>query len=527
LKTGKLSGATLTTGSSGPQVVTLQNALNDQGAKIKADGAYGPETKGAVTAYQTKEGLKVDGMAGPETQGALNAQALIKTAQALVAQPASKDPKVESKRAADIKTTLDKATAELSKFRPESGAAKKKMQEQIDKVARAAAPEKAVKPGVEEKAVTPAVAEILARPVGSRSGGNPQKLDAALAASKTSQDLDAVAAFAAKNASTRDRVPEILERQKQLAAATPRDEKALTPVVAEILARSVGPRSGSNLQKLDAALAASKTSQDFDAVAAFAGKNLSTMSRVPEILERQQQLEGALAAPVTPTVEKAVTPAVAKILAGPRSTSQQKLDAALEASTTPQDFAAVREFAAKNPYIKDRVPEIRQREEEALKAVTPAVVDILARAGGPRGSNLRSLDAALAASRTPQDFEAVAEFAAKHASTRDRAPEIGARSAALSLLQQAFDKNVATMTKLTVEAATAPPGRLQDVNQKIQQAAARHKAFQAVGKAKAASPADQAKLDGLATQALAQNVSIEQLNRIATEANAISARAKT
>jgi hypothetical protein len=118
-------------------------------------------------------------------------------------------------------------------------------------------------------------------------------------------------------------------------------------------------------------------------------------------------------------------------------------------------------------------------------------------------------------------------------------------------LEQAFDRNMARMTKLAVEAVTAPPGRLQGINREIQQAAALHKTIQALGKAKAASnvpkpvgpaagrddllalnqakaasQADQAKLDGLVKQALAPNVSIEQLKGIATAALAISAEAK-
>ncbi len=49
----------------------VQNNLNRLGASLKVDGKYGPATKAAVSAYQTKKGLKVDGWCGPKTSGAL------------------------------------------------------------------------------------------------------------------------------------------------------------------------------------------------------------------------------------------------------------------------------------------------------------------------------------------------------------------------------------------------------------------------------------------------------------------------
>lgn len=57
---------TLRRGSTGPQVVKLQEALG-----LKADGNFGPGTEEAVRRYQRAKGLTADGIAGPATQRAL------------------------------------------------------------------------------------------------------------------------------------------------------------------------------------------------------------------------------------------------------------------------------------------------------------------------------------------------------------------------------------------------------------------------------------------------------------------------
>ncbi len=51
----------------------VQNQLNTLGQSpaLAVDGSYGPMTKAAVSAYQTKKGLVVDGWAGPKTSAAL------------------------------------------------------------------------------------------------------------------------------------------------------------------------------------------------------------------------------------------------------------------------------------------------------------------------------------------------------------------------------------------------------------------------------------------------------------------------
>jgi peptidoglycan hydrolase-like protein with peptidoglycan-binding domain len=69
-------------GDSGDAVRKLQEALNKSGAKLDVDGQFGPLTRGAVQAYQTKHNLEVDGIVGPQTWGSL-----AKTQQQTPAQP--------------------------------------------------------------------------------------------------------------------------------------------------------------------------------------------------------------------------------------------------------------------------------------------------------------------------------------------------------------------------------------------------------------------------------------------------------
>ena len=58
-------------GDSGTAVVELQNKLRSLGAKIGADGKFGPQTEAAVKDFQTEKGLTVDGIVGPKTWKAL------------------------------------------------------------------------------------------------------------------------------------------------------------------------------------------------------------------------------------------------------------------------------------------------------------------------------------------------------------------------------------------------------------------------------------------------------------------------
>lgn len=55
----------------GAAVEALQRALNERGASLVLDGAFGPKTFVALTSFQLAQGLLVDGVAGPRTLAAL------------------------------------------------------------------------------------------------------------------------------------------------------------------------------------------------------------------------------------------------------------------------------------------------------------------------------------------------------------------------------------------------------------------------------------------------------------------------
>ncbi|HZH75347.1 MAG TPA: peptidoglycan-binding protein [Archangium sp.] len=68
------SQPTLKSGSSGPAVKTLQQALAKAGfSPGAADGQFGPKTDAAVKAFQRAKGLVADGIVGPKTWAQLNA----------------------------------------------------------------------------------------------------------------------------------------------------------------------------------------------------------------------------------------------------------------------------------------------------------------------------------------------------------------------------------------------------------------------------------------------------------------------
>src|SRR5262245_5943612 len=62
---------TLSTGSTGANVTSLQYLLTSRGYSTTADGDFGSGTKAAVTAFQQSRGLSADGIAGPATFSAL------------------------------------------------------------------------------------------------------------------------------------------------------------------------------------------------------------------------------------------------------------------------------------------------------------------------------------------------------------------------------------------------------------------------------------------------------------------------
>lgn len=59
-------------GDTGQAVVYLQTRLNVWGAKLTADGDFGPATLAAVEAFQKARNLTVDGVVGPKTWAALD-----------------------------------------------------------------------------------------------------------------------------------------------------------------------------------------------------------------------------------------------------------------------------------------------------------------------------------------------------------------------------------------------------------------------------------------------------------------------
>jgi hypothetical protein len=71
---GTTTHPTVRYGSQGPAVEELQQKLNADGADpaLEADGIFGPKTRAAVVAFQTKHGLSPDGIVGPLTWGKLD-----------------------------------------------------------------------------------------------------------------------------------------------------------------------------------------------------------------------------------------------------------------------------------------------------------------------------------------------------------------------------------------------------------------------------------------------------------------------
>lgn len=62
---------TIRQGDTGAAVTTLQLDLDDLGAKLTADGVFGPLTAAAVRSFQASHDLTADGVVGPQTWNAL------------------------------------------------------------------------------------------------------------------------------------------------------------------------------------------------------------------------------------------------------------------------------------------------------------------------------------------------------------------------------------------------------------------------------------------------------------------------
>jgi peptidoglycan hydrolase-like protein with peptidoglycan-binding domain len=78
----------LSVGGEGRQVQLLQQALGG----IKVDGIFGPETEGAVRAFQASRGLQVDGIVGPITSAALRGQSAPQALAANIRVPLPGEP---------------------------------------------------------------------------------------------------------------------------------------------------------------------------------------------------------------------------------------------------------------------------------------------------------------------------------------------------------------------------------------------------------------------------------------------------
>lgn len=67
-----MAKSTLSYGSKGDEVKTLQEFLNGQGYKLTVDGDFGINTQNAVKDFQTKNKLTVDGIVGVNTWGVID-----------------------------------------------------------------------------------------------------------------------------------------------------------------------------------------------------------------------------------------------------------------------------------------------------------------------------------------------------------------------------------------------------------------------------------------------------------------------
>jgi len=69
--TGNGAWPTVSVGSTGENVVSIQLLLAAHGYNLAADGSFGPQTQAAVKAFQSAHKLSVDGVVGPQTWSAL------------------------------------------------------------------------------------------------------------------------------------------------------------------------------------------------------------------------------------------------------------------------------------------------------------------------------------------------------------------------------------------------------------------------------------------------------------------------
>jgi peptidoglycan hydrolase-like protein with peptidoglycan-binding domain len=68
----QLGATEVQTGSTGPDVIQVQTLLTQRGySPGPLDGVFGPDTKTAVSRFQSDRGLTIDGIVGPNTWAAL------------------------------------------------------------------------------------------------------------------------------------------------------------------------------------------------------------------------------------------------------------------------------------------------------------------------------------------------------------------------------------------------------------------------------------------------------------------------
>lgn len=79
----------LSRGSSGAQVRTLQSLLNAHGSDLDVDGDFGNATHRAVVAFQSSHRLAADGIVGPRTAAALSGPTTVGNTPAAPASPAA------------------------------------------------------------------------------------------------------------------------------------------------------------------------------------------------------------------------------------------------------------------------------------------------------------------------------------------------------------------------------------------------------------------------------------------------------
>lgn len=89
---GTGSAGTLSSGSTGPAVLELQQNLETLGYQVQADGNFGPQTKEAVEQFQADSNLTVDGQVGPQTSQAISAAVAAATAPTPTPTPTPSAP---------------------------------------------------------------------------------------------------------------------------------------------------------------------------------------------------------------------------------------------------------------------------------------------------------------------------------------------------------------------------------------------------------------------------------------------------